>query len=138
MVGSLSPERMRRVLGPKAAGAWHLHELTAGDELSAFVLFSSVAGVFGNPGQASYAAANAFVDALAACRTAGGLPGLALGWGIWDQGEDTDGAGMSWLHRNAEVLAKRADEEGSLWVTVRADAAKVAQIRNKFRAASNR
>jgi GTP-binding protein HflX len=49
-----------------------------------------------------------------------------------------DGAGVSWLYRNAEVLEKRADDAGHLWVTVRTDDAKAAQIRNKFRAASNR
>ncbi len=93
LVGSLSATRVRGVLGPKAIGAWHLHELTAGDELAAFVLFSSAAGVFGNPGQGNYAAANAYVDALAAARHEQGLPGLSLAWGIWEQDDDGGMAG---------------------------------------------
>ncbi|HWM09955.1 MAG TPA: type I polyketide synthase [Solirubrobacteraceae bacterium] len=84
MLESLDSARLERVLRPKADAAWHLHELTAGLGLSRFVLFSSVAGAIGGPGQASYAAANAFLDALAARRGAAGLAGLSLAWGLWD------------------------------------------------------
>ncbi|MEU8042461.1 type I polyketide synthase, partial [Streptosporangium sp. NPDC049078] len=85
LVESLTPERIDTVLRPKADGAWHLHELTRDLDLTAFVLFSSVFGTLGNGGQASYTAANAFLDALVRQRTARGLAGLSIGWGPWRQ-----------------------------------------------------
>ena len=81
-------ESFERVLWPKIVGAWHLHRATEDRDLDLFLLFSSLVGVMGNPGQANHAAANAFLDQLAGHRRALGLPGQAIAWGAWsDIGE---------------------------------------------------
>ncbi|MFF4567450.1 type I polyketide synthase [Streptomyces sp. NPDC001435] len=100
LVESLTPERLNHVLRPKVDAALHLHELTRDRrDLDAFVLFSSMTGVWGNGGQGAYGAANAFLDALAEHRRAQGVPALAVAWGSWADGGMADGAAGDHLRR---------------------------------------
>ncbi|WP_216587351.1 type I polyketide synthase [Streptomyces brasiliscabiei] len=115
LLTALTPERLSAVLRPKADGAWNLHELTRDHDLTAFVLFSSSAGVFGSPGQSAYAAANAFTDALAAARHRAGLPGTSLAWGLWEQRTAlTDGLGDTDLRRMARSGVRALPTEEGL------------------------
>jgi acyl transferase domain-containing protein/NADPH:quinone reductase-like Zn-dependent oxidoreductase/SAM-dependent methyltransferase/acyl carrier protein len=103
---SLTRERVRSVMAPKAYGAWLLHEATRDLELDCFVMFSSVSSIFGNPAQGSYGAANAFLDSLAHHRRALGLPALTINWGVL--------GGEGYVARNervAEFLARQGTEE---------------------------
>jgi len=103
---ALTRERMASVIGPKAYGAWLLHEGTKDQPLDCFVLFSSVSSIFGNPAQGNYGAANAFLDSLAHHRRALGLPALTMNWGVL--------GGEGYVARNervAEFLARQGTTE---------------------------
>ncbi len=113
VVMSLTPDRVDVVLRSKVDAAWHLHELTRDLDVSAFVMFSSMAGLVGSSGQANYAAANSFLDALAAHRRAHGLPAISLGWGLWDQASAMTGglatADLNRLARDGILALSTAD-----------------------------
>jgi NADP-dependent 3-hydroxy acid dehydrogenase YdfG/acyl carrier protein len=107
LFASLTPEQVDTVLRPKVDAAWHLHELTQDDKLTAFVLFSSAGGTLGGAGAANYAAANAYLDGLAQHRRARGLPARSLAWGLWAEasgmGDRLDGAGRARMNRRGVV-----------------------------------
>ncbi|MFI1159047.1 type I polyketide synthase, partial [Streptomyces sioyaensis] len=109
VIGSLTPERMNTVLRPKTDAAWNLHELTRDLGLSTFILFSSTAGALGVPGQGNYAAANAFLDALAQQRRAAGLTASSLAWGMW-----ADDSGMAGGLSDADVQRMARSGAGAL------------------------
>ncbi|MFM9435327.1 phthiocerol/phenolphthiocerol synthesis type-I polyketide synthase C [Janthinobacterium sp. CG_23.3] len=105
LLQNLDAGRFQSVMAPKAGGAWNLHSLTLGLPLDFFVMFSSVASLFGTPGQGNYVAANAFLDGLAYQRRALGLPALSINWGGWSQ------VGLVARHAGAaEIFALRGFE----------------------------
>ena len=108
-LGNQTWESFETVLWPKMLGAWHLHRSTVDRDLDMFVLFSSVAGILGNPGQANHAAANAFLDQLAAHRRALGLPGQAIAWGAWSE--------LGEAEEQRERIAGRREASGTGWFT---------------------
>ncbi|MEU5980653.1 SDR family NAD(P)-dependent oxidoreductase, partial [Streptomyces sp. NPDC047315] len=137
VIAAQDPQRLARVWAVKAAAAHHLHTATAELPLGLFTLFSSSAATLGSPGQANYAAANAYCEALAARRQAAGLAAGAVGWGLWGEASgmtggltDTDRARMartgigaltterglalfdtSWRHGNPQLLAVELDTQ---------------------------
>lgn len=108
-MGQQTPDRFREVMMPKIAGCWHLHTLTQHLPLDFFVCFSSIAALLGVIGQSNYAAANAFMDALAHYRRAHGLASLSINWGPWT------GVGMA--AKQGELHRKRIVGEGVVGIT---------------------
>ncbi|MEU8265200.1 SDR family NAD(P)-dependent oxidoreductase [Micromonospora sp. NPDC048999] len=137
VVESQTPQRVAEVLRPKADGARLLHEQTRDCDLAAFVLFSSAAGLFGSPGQSGYAAANAYLDALARRRRAQGLPAQSLAWGLWElpdgMAEQVSAAGLRRMRgigltplpaqRGLELLDRALDSDPATPVLVDVDRA---------------
>ena len=102
-------DRFQQVLWPKILGAWHLHQATKTRDLDLFVLFSSGLGVVGNPGQSNHAAANSFLDQLAAHRRSLGLPAQAIAWGAW--------SGIGEAEEQRERIERRFDRTAKEWIT---------------------
>ncbi len=126
LLTDMTPQRYRRVLAAKVAGAWNLHRAALGTELDHFVLFSSVAAFMGSPLQANYAAGNAFLASVAAYRREAGLPALSIDWGPWaERGmaaemgrrerDAVEGRGMKFLdpRRCLELLEQHLRENTS-------------------------
>ncbi|MEV3964773.1 SDR family NAD(P)-dependent oxidoreductase [Nocardia sp. NPDC050193] len=108
---ALTAERIAEVLRPKVDAAWNLHEATKDLDLSAFVLYSSITGLIGNPGQANYAAANAFLDALAQHRQVSALPATSVVWGPWLERTGMTGA-ADFAQLRRQGFAPLSDVEG--------------------------
>ncbi len=108
VLDSMSPDRVDGVFRPKVDAALNLHELTRDADLAMFVLYSSASATFGSPGQANYAAANSFLDALAQHRRHQGLPAVSLGWGLWQQASAMTG------HLSGTELARATHAGGPL------------------------
>ena len=108
-LGNQSWERFEQVLWPKVLGAWHLHRATEDRDLDLFILFSSVVGILGSAGQANHAAANAYLDRLAAHRRAQGLQGQAIAWGAW--------SGVGEAEEQRDRIEDHLAARGVRWIT---------------------
>jgi acyl transferase domain-containing protein/NADPH:quinone reductase-like Zn-dependent oxidoreductase/short-subunit dehydrogenase/acyl carrier protein len=124
-------ERLAGVMAPKILGAWHLHRLTQGHVLDFFVLFSSIASLVGSGGQGGYAAANAFLDALAHRRRAERLPATTINWGAWAAGMWVSLSAAErrrWTRRGIQYI-EPADGVEMLAAVLRSDLAQVVAAR---------
>ncbi|MEV5647451.1 SDR family NAD(P)-dependent oxidoreductase [Nocardia sp. NPDC052254] len=124
LLAGMTPQQLATALRPKVDAAWNLHEATKDLDLSEFVLYSSIAGVIGTRGQANYAAANVFLDALARHRHLSGLPAKSVAWGLWQQRSGmTDALGAADLARlrREGILELREQDGMALFDAVLAD-----------------
>ncbi|MEU7068030.1 SDR family NAD(P)-dependent oxidoreductase, partial [Streptomyces sp. NPDC046161] len=133
LIGALTPEQVDHVLRAKADAAWHLHELTAGHDLSVFALFSSAGGLVMAAGQGNYAAANVFLDALARHRRSRGLAATSMAFGLWDTETGlSQWLGEADLQRMRRTGTPALSEEEGLWLfdaAVEADAPALVPLR---------
>ena len=107
--GNQNWDRFDKVLSPKVLGAWHLHRATMDRDLDLFILFSSITGVVGNSGQGNHAAANAYLDQLAAYRRSLGLPGQSIAWGAW--------SGLGEAEEQRERIERQLAASGTGWIS---------------------
>jgi myxalamid-type polyketide synthase MxaB len=128
LLSNMSWEQFTRVMAPKVRGAWHLHHLTENLTLDFFVCFSSIASLLGSPGQGNYAAANAFMDALAHHRRGMGLPGLSINWGPWADGGMAASLGSQHQNRMLNQGISPISPEGGLQVLAKLLAQDSAQV----------
>ncbi|MFJ4500814.1 SDR family NAD(P)-dependent oxidoreductase [Streptomyces sp. NPDC088864] len=133
LVGAVTPEQVGKVLRPKVDAAWHLHELTRNLELAAFVLYSSAGGQILPAGQATYAAANVFLDALAVERRAAGLAATSLAWGLWEgtvgEGPELTDADLRRMSRSGVLELSFPDGLALFDAAMAQDAALLAPVR---------
>ncbi len=108
-LGNQTWERFEQVLWPKMLGAWQLHQATLDRDLDLFVLFSSITGVVGNSGQGNHAAANAFLDQLAAYRRSLGLPAQSIAWGAW--------SGLGEAEEQRDRIERQLEASGTGWIS---------------------
>jgi acyl transferase domain-containing protein/NADPH:quinone reductase-like Zn-dependent oxidoreductase/NAD(P)-dependent dehydrogenase (short-subunit alcohol dehydrogenase family)/acyl carrier protein len=127
----MNAERFWNVIGPKAGGAWNLHEQTRELPLDFFVMISSISSIIGNPGQGNYAAANAFLDSLAHYRGALGLPALTINWGhLGNVGYAARHANVSeHLNRHGVLAIELQEALAMLGRLLRSDTAQAAAMR---------
>lgn len=123
-----SRERFEKVLAPKVAGSWYLHENSKTLELDFFVTFSSIAALFGSPGQGNYAAANAFMDSLARYRSQQNLPALSINWGPWGQVGMAASLDRPDQQRQAGNGVNQIDPENGLFILEKLLHEKVSQV----------
>jgi polyketide synthase 5 len=142
-LSNMSDELIERDWAPKVYGAWNLHAATAGAPLDWFCSFSSAAALVGSPGQGAYAAANSWLDAFMLWRRAHGLPGTAIGWGVWAEigratavaeasdlaiGPDEGAYAFEALLRHDRGYSGYAPVTGSPWLTAFAERSPFAEM----------